>query len=108
MNFLSQFLVETRLAASGSPLAPKETGESPVSTVDLLVRSHCDAHVVDHASGKLAGFHFGGAFHQALEVVGYFLLLDGALQALLDQIGGFGPSQMAEHHHAREDDGAGI
>src|SRR4029077_16985361 len=54
------------------------------------------------------GFYFGGAFHQALEVVGYFFLFDGALQALLDQIGGFAPSEMAEHHDAREDHRAGI
>src|ERR1700686_736653 len=83
-------------------------GASPVSTVDLLIRCDCYAHVLDHERGKLAGFYFGGAFHQALEIVGYFLLFDGALQALLDQVGSFGPSEMAEHHNARENDGARI
>src|ERR1700687_2772790 len=89
-------------------LGAKRDGASPVSTVDLLVSGHGDAHVVDHARGKLAGFHLGGAFHQALEIVSYFSLFDGALQALLDQIGGFGPSKMAEHHNAGQNDGAGI
>src|ERR1700674_1041456 len=83
-------------------------GASPVSTVDLLIRCHCNAHILDHARGKLAGFYFGGAFHQALEIVGHFFLFDGALQALLDQIGGFGPSEMAEHHDAGQNDRAGI
>src|SRR4030081_2842638 len=86
-------------------LCAKRDGTSPGSTVDLLVSSHCDAHVVDHARSKLAGFHFGGAFHQALEIVGYFFLFDGALQALLDQIGSFSPSKMPEHHGAGENDG---
>src|SRR6266849_8934277 len=75
---------------------------------NLSVCCHCYAHVVDHARGKFAGFHFGGAFHEALEIIGYFFLFDGALQALLDQIGSFGPSEMAEHHDAGQNDGAGI
>src|SRR6202163_2961787 len=72
------------------------------------VRGHRYSHVLDHARGKLACFYFSGAFHQALEIVGYFFLLDGTLQALFDQIGGFGPSEMAEHHDARQNNGAGI
>ena len=58
--------------------------------------------------GELAGFDFGGAGHQALEVVGDFLLLDGALHALFDQVGGFVPAEVAEHHDAGEDHRAGI
>src|SRR2546427_5950795 len=42
------------------------------------------AHVFDYVAGKFAGFYFGRAFHQALEVVGHFLLLDSAFQRLLD------------------------
>src|ERR1019366_4910279 len=103
--FSKQFPVETRLAAS--PTA--ERGQAPsLHKSDVSVRRHRDAHDFDHASGKLAGLHFGGARHQALEIVSYFFLLDGALQALLDQIGGFGPSEEAEHHDARKNDGAGV
>jgi len=38
------------------------------------------------------------------EIVSYFFLFDGALQTLLDQIGGFSPPEEAEHHNAREND----
>src|SRR5437667_9125445 len=71
------------------------------------VGGHRYSHILDHASGKLTSFHFGSTFHQALEVVGYFFLLDSALQALLDQIGGFRPSEIAEHHDAGQNDRAG-
>src|ERR1700704_1019595 len=40
------------------------------------------AHVLNNRTGKLAGCDFSRAFHQPLEVVGHFLLLDGALQTL--------------------------
>jgi len=50
-------------------------------------------HVFDHAVGKFAGLYFGCALHQALEVVGNFLLFDSAFEALFDQIRGFGPSR---------------
>src|ERR1019366_565738 len=99
------FRVETRLAAP--PAA--ETGQAPsLQRSCSLVGCDCDAHVVDHAGGKLAGLNFGCAFHQALEIVGHFFLFDGALQTPLDQIGGFRPSQEAKHHDARKNDGAGI
>src|ERR1017187_1684074 len=80
------------------------------SVVQCLSRAgqHAGAHIFDHGAGEFAGLHFGGAGHQALEVVGHFLLLDGALHALLDQVGGFVPAEMAEHHDAGQDDGAGI
>src|SRR5215472_3342519 len=59
-------------------------------------------HVLDHAAGEFAGLHFGCSRHEALEVVRNFLLLDGALHALLDQIGGGLPAEVAEHHHTRQ------
>ena len=43
-------------------------------------------HVLDHVAGKLAGLHLGRAFHHPLEVIGDFLLQDGLLHAILDQV----------------------
>src|SRR6202020_2368690 len=60
------------------------------------------SHVFNDAVRKLAGSYFGGAFHQAFEIIGDFLLQDGALHSVLDEIGGFVPSQKTKHHYARE------
>ncbi len=49
-----------------------------------------------------------GAFHLAGEIVGHFLAGDGAVETLEDQVGGFVPAQVAEHHFAGEDHRAGI
>ncbi|MCK7526755.1 MAG: hypothetical protein MZV64_58740 [Ignavibacteriales bacterium] len=49
-----------------------------------------------------------GVVHQAGEVVGDGLRGDGAFHALDDQVGGFGPAHVAEHHLAGEDDRAGV
>src|SRR4051794_15632494 len=61
-------------------------------------------HVFDHVAGKLTGLNFGCAFHHAFKIISDFLLHDGALHAVLDQIGSFVPAQVTEHHHAREND----
>src|SRR5439155_1759751 len=45
---------------------------------------------------------------EALEVVRDFFLFDGALHALFDQVGGFGPAKMTKHHDAGEYHRAGI
>src|SRR5215469_750971 len=65
-------------------------------------RQYPRLHILDDVAAELTGFHFGGAFHQAFEVVGDFLLLDRALQAALDQVRGFVPAEEAEHHNSRE------
>ena len=52
-------------------------------------REHGRVHVFDHISGELAGFDFGGSGHEAFKIVRDSFLLDGALDALFDQIGGF-------------------
>ena len=58
--------------------------------------------------GKFAGLDLGCARHQAFKVVGDFLLLDGALQALLHQVRRFVPAQETQHHHAGKNHRAGI
>jgi hypothetical protein len=68
-------------------------------TIAALHQYAC-AHIVDDVPGEFAGLNLGCAGHQALEVVGYFFLLNRSFHALLDQVGGFGPAQVAEHHYA--------
>jgi len=65
-------------------------------------------HVLDDGVAELGAFDLGGAFHQAVEIVGDGLGRDGAFHALDDQIGSFVPAHIAEHHLARKDHRAGI
>src|SRR5579863_6476259 len=67
------------------------------SVVEVLsrFRQHRRSHVLDEMSGELAGLDLGGAFHQTLEVISHFLLLNGVFHALLDEISGFVPTQVA-------------
>ena len=60
------------------------------------------------ACGELAGADLGGAGGLALEVVGDELLEDGLLQGVLDELGGFFPSDVVEQHDAGEDHRAGV
>ena len=53
-------------------------------------------------------FEEGGVLHLAFEVVGDGLGADGAVHALDDEVGGVVPAEVAEHHFAGEDDGAGV
>ena len=48
------------------------------------------SHVLDHLAGELAALHLPRAGHEAFEVVGDGLGVDGLLQALDDQVGGIG------------------
>src|SRR5947209_9725337 len=61
-------------------------------------------HVFDHSRGELAGLHFGGALHLALEVVGDVFLLDGLLHGRFDQPRGLTPAEEIEEHDAGEHD----
>jgi hypothetical protein len=65
-------------------------------------------HVGDDVVAELAALDFGAAFHLAGEIVGDALGGNGAVQAFEDEIGGFHPAQVAEHHFAAEDDGTGV
>ena len=49
-----------------------------------------------------------GALHQAGEVVGHDLRLDGGLEARDDAVGRLGPAHVAQHHLAGEDHRAGV
>src|SRR5512146_2640034 len=61
-------------------------------------------HILDDVVAKLAGLDLGRPFHQALEVIGNLLLLNGCLHGVLDQACRLAPAQEIEHHHARKND----
>src|SRR5438105_14201919 len=65
-------------------------------------------HILDDIAAELAGLDLFGPFHEPLEIVGHLLLLDRALHALFDQIGGFVPAEEPEHHDTRQNNGAWI
>lgn len=62
----------------------------------------------DDVVAELGAFDFGSAFHEAGEVVGDSLGGDGAVETFDDEVGGFAPAHVAEHHFAGEDDGTGV
>ena len=66
-------------------------------------RSHARTHALDHRVAELGARHLGGALHQAGEVVGHDLVADGGFHRLDDEVGGFLPAQVAQHHLGRED-----
>src|SRR6516164_4535170 len=51
-------------------------------------------HVVNHVRSELAGFDFGRARHQPLEIIGDEFLLNGGLHRALDQARGFAPAEV--------------
>ena len=62
----------------------------------------------DDVVAELRALDLGRAFHQAREIVGDALAADGAVQAFQDQVGGFRPAHVAEHHFAGEHHEPGI
>src|SRR6266566_4348664 len=72
------------------------------SVAALDCAQHRRSHVLDNVIGELAGADLGCARHQALEIVRNRLLLDRSLKPAFNQIRSFVPSQVAEHHCARE------
>src|SRR6185437_10396647 len=60
-------------------------------------------HVLNDRIAELRGLQLGRPFHLPGEIVGDLLLLNRLLEAGFDQLGGFRPAEIPEHHHARED-----
>lgn len=54
--------------------------------------------------GELGAFAEGCAVHLAFEVVGDCSGSDGAVDSLDDEVGGFVPAHVAEHHFAGQDE----
>src|SRR5882724_2384550 len=65
-------------------------------------------HVRDDVVTELRALDLGGTIHLAGEVVGDAFAAGGAVQAIDDGVGRFGPAHVAEHHFAGKDDGAGV
>src|SRR6266404_2228014 len=63
---------------------------------------HSFSHLPNHRIAELAAFHFFRAFHLPCEIVGYGLGVDGAVHALEDEVGGFDPAEVTQHHFAAE------
>src|SRR5690606_24136554 len=61
------------------------------------------SHPFDEGGTELGGLDLGGAFHEAGEVVGDDLVGDRRLECGDDQVGGFVPPHVAQHHLAGED-----
>src|SRR2546422_5059163 len=64
--------------------------------------------IFDDGGGEFRGLQHLGPLHLALEVVRHALLPDRSLERRLDAVRGLLPAQIAEHHAAREDDGARV
>src|SRR5712691_4005478 len=65
-------------------------------------------HGLDDGRPELRALHLPRALHEAREVVGDHLGLDRLLQPGDDPVRRIGPSQVAQHHLAREDDRARV
>ena len=73
-----------------------------------VTQIRADLHVVDHDLAKAGAADLGRAFHEAGEVIGDLLGLDGFFHRADDQVGGLGPAHVAQHHFGREDLGARV
>src|SRR5438309_2798229 len=94
------------LAIQCAAVAP--TFPAPMIETFLRMYPFSCLHVRNDQIGEPAGADLGGAFHLALEIVGDCLVLDGERDSFFDELRGFRPSEILEHHHAREDDRAGV
>ncbi len=61
------------------------------------------SHMVNHHLTKPGAGHLRRALHQAGKVVGDVLGQDRAAHAVNDQVGGFDPAHVAQHHFGRQD-----
>src|ERR1044072_2286889 len=65
-------------------------------------------HVGDDAAAERRALHLVGALHQPCKIIGDGPGGNRPVHALHHQVGGFGPSHVAQHHFAREDDRARV
>ena len=64
--------------------------------------------MVDEGLAELGARHFPGARQEPRQVVGGDTVLEGAGQALVDELGGFAPAEIFQQHGAGEDQGTGV
>ena len=60
-------------------------------------------HALDHGIAKGRAADFGSAVHQTGKVIRHHLVADGFFHRADDQVGGFGPAHVAQHHFGRQD-----
>src|SRR3954453_20390219 len=88
--------------------APPTTVTFRFLSAPLTLGCRVALHVLDNGVGELRRLQFRGAFHQAGEVVGDALAGDGAVHALDDQIRGFDPAHVPQHHLAGQNHRTGV
>ena len=64
--------------------------------------------MLDDVFTELGALELGRTFHQASEVIGHVFRTDGTVEAFDDEVCGFVPAHVAEHHFAGEHDGTRI
>lgn len=64
--------------------------------------------ILYNRAGKFAGLDFFGPFHLASKIVGHNLLSQGFLKGSMDQLRGFTPANVVEHHTAGKEQAARI
>jgi len=66
------------------------------------------SHPFDHGRSECGALHFLRAFHLAGEVVCDHLVSNRLVQRLDDQVGGFRPAHVTQHHLTGQDDATGV
>src|SRR5262245_44418415 len=89
--------------------APEMNTKLTKTTKDLCgLCGLCGSHLGNNRVPEVRRRQLGRAFHEPREVVRDALGGNRAVHALDDEISRFDPAEVAEHHLAREDHGAGI
>src|SRR3954470_166383 len=65
-------------------------------------------HVADDGGGEFASLDFLRPFHLTDEVIGDDLLVESLFKTLCNQIGGFLPANVLQHHDTAEQERTGV
>src|SRR5262249_43773227 len=82
---------------------------APINAIFFLaITSPSLVHVGNYSVAKTGTAYEFRAVHQPFEIIGYRLVSDRSLESFDDEIGGFLPAHVTQHHLARKNDRAGI
>ena len=70
--------------------------------------ANANSHVRDQVVSEFGALDLGCAIHLAGEIVGDALAGNRAIESFQNEIGGFNPAEVSQHHLAGENDGAGV
>src|SRR6476620_8617920 len=93
-------------ASARATVAP--TAPAPPTTVTFLFIRLPALHVPDDGVRECRCLQLGRALHLPGEIVSDLLVSDCLFESALDGVGGATPAEVPQHHHAGEDDRAGI